>query len=193
MESEAPRLIRSRVTARQVCFQLVYALDTPGVVLDEVLEALPEQFTFERGLEKFVDEVVRGVQDQREDLDSLIRPLLRKGWELDRIAKTDRAALRLATYELLNLNGVPPKVTINEAVNLAKTYGNTESGRFVNGLLGKLLLRTSKAEWDPSQEEIEPPLDEPAYPEPAPEETIEEGSDAHKEMLAAGRWLIKND
>ena len=62
------------------------------------------------------------------------------GWQIDRLSRVDRQVLRLACYEMVFRDDVPPKATINEAIELAKHFGTEESGKFVNGVLGKLLL-----------------------------------------------------
>lgn len=87
----------------------------------------------------FVNNLVRGAIEKIEDIDPLIAKCAPE-WPLDQIATVDRNILRLGTYELLfgNYEETPPKVAINEAIELAKTYGGDSSARFVNGVLGTI-------------------------------------------------------
>ncbi|MCA9335083.1 transcription antitermination factor NusB, partial [Candidatus Saccharibacteria bacterium] len=84
----------------------------------------------------FVSELVHGVLEKQDDLDNQIRPLAPE-WPLEQIARIDRNILRLGLYELLYRGDhVPPKVAINEAVELAKAFGSDNSSKFINGVLG---------------------------------------------------------
>lgn len=84
----------------------------------------------------FVDALVAGVLDTAEELDGKLQPIAPE-WPIDQIARVDRAILRIGLYELLySAESVPPKVVINEAVELAKTFGSDNSSKFVNGVLG---------------------------------------------------------
>jgi N utilization substance protein B len=85
---------------------------------------------------KFVEDLVRGVIEALTDLDSKIQPIA-PDWPIEQIARIDRTILRMGLYELLHLaQVVPPKVAINEAVELAKAFGSDNSSKFVNGVLG---------------------------------------------------------
>jgi N utilization substance protein B len=86
----------------------------------------------------FVMSLVEGVADKKEYIDDLIQESSRN-WSLDRMPIVDRNILRMAIYEILFMEDIPLKVSINEAVELAKTYGTDESGRFVNGVLGNII------------------------------------------------------
>ncbi len=80
---------------------------------------------------------MEGTQSNRERIDKVLSEYL-KGWQIDRLSRVDREVLRLAVYELLYTKDTPPKVVVNEAIELAKHFGTEESGKFVNGVLGKL-------------------------------------------------------
>jgi N utilization substance protein B len=85
---------------------------------------------------KFVEDLVNGVIKAQTDLDAKIQPIA-PDWPIDQIARVDRNILRIGVYELLHLaDVVPPKVAINEAVELAKAFGSDNSSKFVNGVLG---------------------------------------------------------
>lgn len=86
----------------------------------------------------YVDAVVAGVSEKQEELDGMIEKHLR-GWKINRIAKADLIILRLAIFEMLYLQDVPNKVSLNEALELAKTYTDEESKRFINGVLSSVM------------------------------------------------------
>jgi N utilization substance protein B len=86
----------------------------------------------------YVLSLVEGTTGNRDLIDRVL-PNYLKGWKLDRLSRVDRQILRLAVYELLFVEEVPPRVVVNEAIELAKHFGTEESGKFVNGVLGKLI------------------------------------------------------
>jgi transcription antitermination protein NusB len=100
-------------------------------------EELPPPSAEEAAVRVFADPLIRGVVAQRDDLDQQIRKHVRN-WELHRIAVVDRNVLRLAIYEMLHRDDIPPVVSINEAVEIAKRFSTEESGKFVNGILDKI-------------------------------------------------------
>jgi N utilization substance protein B len=83
----------------------------------------------------FIKRLVHGVSSSEEELDALLQPIAPE-WPIHQIARMDRTILRLGVYELKYETDVPPKVVINEAVELAKAFGNENSSKFVNGVLG---------------------------------------------------------
>jgi transcription antitermination protein NusB len=88
--------------------------------------------------QQFIEELVYGVDKLQPTLDTAIQPVAPE-WPLSQIARMDRLVLRMGTYELMHTKGVPPKVVINEAVELAKAFGGDNSSKFVNGVLGTIL------------------------------------------------------
>jgi len=94
----------------------------------------------------FAEPLIRGVLEHREAVDEVIRKYT-ENWELHRIANVDRNILRLAIYEMQHREDIPPVVSINEAVEIAKKFSTQDSGRFVNGILDKVkgeLLRPAR-------------------------------------------------
>jgi len=124
---------RSRELAIKVLFHLEFSGDDPAVAFDLVCNS----FGFSEDVKPFAQGLVLGVYDRRKELDTLISETSRN-WRLERIAKVDRCILRLAAFELLHRDDIPPKVSINEAVDLAKKFGSEESGAFINGILDKI-------------------------------------------------------
>ncbi|SDO09162.1 NusB antitermination factor [Paenibacillus sp. yr247] len=86
----------------------------------------------------YIYELVEGTYSNKVRIDELLEEYL-KGWAMERLSRIDREVLRLAVYEMLYRDDVPPKVVVNEAIDLAKHYGTEESGKFVNGVLGKMI------------------------------------------------------
>lgn len=86
---------------------------------------------------EFANQIVRGVMNDLEKIDAMIRGVSRN-WRLERMARVDRNVIRLATYELIAFEDIPRRVTLNEAVELAKRYGSENSASFVNGVLDRL-------------------------------------------------------
>ncbi len=127
---------RARIAALQALFEIDCTAHHPLVVVERRLDeaALPEP-----GVE-FVQELVKGVQANRETLDKLIGHYAPE-WPVDQIAIVDRNILRMAIYEIMHRDDTPTKVAINEAVELAKEFGSDSSGRFVNGVLGSLVAQ----------------------------------------------------
>lgn len=127
-----------RIVALQTLYEYefrVQAEDTQ-VVLDEILERNLSRYESAIDDTDFVKELVSGVIEHQEELDSKIQPIAPE-WPIEQIARVDRAVLRLGLYELLHrADVVPPKVAINEAVELAKAFGSDNSSKFINGVLG---------------------------------------------------------
>ncbi|MCW2763655.1 MAG: nitrogen utilization protein [Marmoricola sp.] len=95
---------------------------------------------------EFIHELVRGVLARVPELDAVLQPIAPE-WPIDQIARMDRLVLRIGLYELLYTSDVPPKVVINEAVELAKAFGGENSSKFINGVLGTVLrMRTGDTE-----------------------------------------------
>lgn len=99
----------------------------------------------------FIKELVEGVERESESLDGRLQPIAPE-WPLQTIARIDHIVLRIGAYELVNHTDVPPKVVINEAVELAKAFGGENSSKFVNGVLGTL-LRELRPEVAPEKKE----------------------------------------
>lgn len=133
-----------RRLARLLAFQLLFELDRRGIGdLDEVLERrvpLLMEETAEHvppGAVSFARRLVEGAMAHRDQIDATLARVA-PAFPVESLAVTDRVALELATHELLCPRDVPVRVVINEAVELAKTYGGESSGRFVNGVLGTI-------------------------------------------------------
>lgn len=103
---------------------------------------------------EFIERLVEGVSTREPEIDDIIRPVAPE-WPIEQIARVDRVILRIGVYELIFVSDVPPKVAINEAVELAKAFGGDNSSKFVNGVLGTV-LRNKEAKADESVSKKQP-------------------------------------
>jgi N utilization substance protein B len=112
------------------------AEEKAGATWGEPVE-LPPPTVDEAAVRLFADPLIRGALECRDQADEVIKKHA-KNWELHRIAAVDRNILRLAIYEMLHRDDIPPVVSINEAVDIAKKFSTQDSGKFVNGILDKV-------------------------------------------------------
>ena len=127
----------NRHLARALALQSLYEWDFHHGDLSapDVLTRNIEEFAPELDEKSFADKLVKGVMDKREEIDACITQFA-PDWPLPKITTVDRNVLRIGTYELKYDGEIPSKVAINEAIELAKTFGGESSGKFVNGVLG---------------------------------------------------------
>lgn len=127
-----------RIVALQTLYEFEFRTQSedPQVNLEEILSRNLSRYESAIEDTEFVANLVKGVIAETPDLDSKIQPIAPE-WPIEQIARVDRTVLRLGLYELLHKGDtVPPKVAINEAVELAKAFGSDNSSKFVNGVLG---------------------------------------------------------
>ena len=126
-----------RRRSREFALQVLYQLE---ITKQDALRTLAQfQENFSEGVERddFVERLVLGVSEHRKEIDRLIERYS-ENWRLDRMNMIDRNILRMAAFELLYCEDIPPKVTLNEAIDLGKRYGTDESGSFINGILDRI-------------------------------------------------------
>jgi N utilization substance protein B len=129
---------QSREKAVQVLFSIDMTQAEPKQVLEHVLEDDEEQQEVTEKNVEFLTELVEGTIAHQADIDQKISQYLR-GWTIGRLANVDRAILRLAGYEMMYRDDIPIKVTLNEAIELAKVFGTDDSPKFINGVLSSLV------------------------------------------------------
>jgi len=127
----------SRRKGREAALQMLYQMDVSGVGAEDALRLYWTHLGTNREGEDFANLLVRGYEDAQAAIDELIREVSHH-WRLERMARVDRNILRLACFELLRLKDVPRRVTLNEAVELAKRFGSEGSPGFVNGVLDRI-------------------------------------------------------
>ena len=128
----------SRKKARIGQMQLLYQMDlTNKFDIKEVELFLDNNFSFSDDEIEYINVAIPQLIDNIEEIDSVIEKNLEK-WSFKRLAKVDRAILRIAVFEMLYREDIPEEVSINEAIEIAKVYGSLESQKFINGILGSI-------------------------------------------------------
>lgn len=129
-----------RIIALQTLYEQDFRLECGDVKLKlaSILKRNIDRYKDTVDDHEFIEELVNGVSKQAAELDAKLQPIAPE-WPIDQIARMDRMVLRIGAYELINHQETPPKVVINEAVELAKGFGGDNSSKFINGVLGTLL------------------------------------------------------
>jgi N utilization substance protein B len=127
----------ARSSAREAALQMLFAIDTTGVEVEQAILDFWHELPGDAEGREYADALVRGVRTRAAELDERIRAAS-ANWRIERMARIDRNALRLGTYELLTRGDVPRAVILDEAVELAKRFGGEESSKFVNGVLDRI-------------------------------------------------------
>ena len=132
--------MKKRSRGRELALQVLYQIDLRG---DGMLDELDEYLRSEepdRETRAFAKRLIEGTRERLDSLNETIQNVA-QNWDVGRMAVVDRNVLRLATYELLFCDDIPPKVAINEAIELGKRYSTQNSGAFINGILDKIKSR----------------------------------------------------
>ena len=136
-----------RRDGREAAIPFLYQYDTfKPAKLDEALAGFWKQTEEPQNVRDFANDLLRGALEKLPEVDAKIRTLA-DNWDFERLAVVDRNILRLAVYEMLFRPEIPPVVSINEAIEIAKKFSTAESGKFVNGLLDRVkkeLLRPAR-------------------------------------------------
>ena len=134
--------MRKRTQARECALQILYQIDITGESPEEVCANFwryQEDESIEGATQDFAVALVKGVVEHLDSIDEKIAKYA-TNWQLKRMAVVDRNILRLSSFEILFREDIPVKVSINEAVDLAKKFSGEEAGKFVNGILDKVKL-----------------------------------------------------
>jgi len=132
--------VKKRSRGRELALQFLYQRDLRGPELEDEIEAFLKSEESDREARKFAHKLVLGTLEHIESLNEKIQSVA-QNWDIARMAVIDRNVLRLAAFELLFCNDIPPKVAINEAIELGKRYSTQNSGAFINGILDKIKSR----------------------------------------------------
>ena len=130
----------NRSAIRELAFRLIYSRE---IQKEENIEEQIQLFVEANNIEEknaigYIEDVIKGIEKNREEIQSLIEKNLKSDWKVERISKVDLSLLKLAIYEIKHKD-IPYKVVINEAVELAKKYGEEQSKNFVNGILASII------------------------------------------------------
>jgi len=136
--------VRRRTRAREIAMQILFQFDLRGATYSDDLgksaaELCADEGKGEADVQEFALRLVEGTLAHREEIDKKLQAVARN-WDLRRMANVDRNVLRMAMYELMHCTDVPPKVAINEAIELSKKYSTANSGGFVNGILDRVRI-----------------------------------------------------
>jgi transcription antitermination factor NusB len=126
--------MRKRSIARECVLKILYQVEIKKDEPEEVIAQFWEDNPVDKEISDFANRIVKGTLAHLEEIDTVLSRHT-DNWDLARMAILDRNILRLGAYEILFLEDIPPKVTINESVNIAKKYSQEDSGKFVNGVL----------------------------------------------------------
>jgi len=138
--------MRKRTRSREFALQILYQMDITRDDCDAALANFWQGYSeenIEEEIKNFTGELVRGVAQNLSVIDAKISQYA-ANWKLGRMAVVDRNILRMSAFELMFREEIPPKVSINEAVEVAKKYSGTEAGKFVNAILDKIKLEKDK-------------------------------------------------
>ncbi len=133
----------SRKVAREVAFKIVFELafqndEEAAKLFEKLVEASDEKYEITEEDNAYISEIITGIQSNESSINEMIKSHL-KDWSFERISKIDLAILRLAIYEIKYREDIPCKVSVNEAVELAKIFGEDSSPAFINGVLAEIL------------------------------------------------------
>lgn len=134
----------TRRKGRETALQILFQMDLSDVSAERAIELFWSNLGATREGEDFANELVRGYGAVRDAVDERIRSVSQH-WRLERMSRVDRNIIRLGAYELLKMPEVPARVSLNEAIELAKRYGNEGSAAFVNGVLDKIAADCGKS------------------------------------------------
>lgn len=138
--------MRKRTIAREFALQILYQLDitrdTSEAALDNFWSARSAE-EIESELKEFASKLVKGVVLHLDEIDKKISQYA-ANWQLKRMAVVDRNIMRMGSFEIIYCDDIPPKVSINEAVDLAKKFSGIEAGKFVNAILDKVKIEKDK-------------------------------------------------
>jgi transcription antitermination protein NusB len=133
----------SRRKSRELAMQFLYNLELNHQETEAALEGFWDMNPSDDSCREFAETIAKGTIEHRTEIDAIIDKFA-INWDIDRIAIVDRNVLRIAIYEMLFRNDIPPVVSINEAVDIAKKFSTGESGKFVNGILDKVKIEVLK-------------------------------------------------
>lgn len=137
--------MRKRTKARESVLQILYQIDLTNDPIDAVLDRYWNGRDRNPEVIEFANEIIKGTLGHLSEIDDIILKHSDK-WEIDRMPIIDRNIIRFATYEIIYMDDIPPKVTIDEAVELANRFSSINSGKFVNGVLDKIMAFGKRGE-----------------------------------------------
>ena len=130
--------MRKRTRSRELALQVLYQFDARGSdAVEQMDHFLQSEEVDEAEVHEFTRKLVKGTIEARDSIDEMLSAAA-ENWKLHRMAIVDRNILRMAVYEMLHIEEIPAKVSINEAIELGKRYSTKQSGSFINGILDRI-------------------------------------------------------
>jgi N utilization substance protein B len=133
----------TRRQARELAMQALFYMDMQKYASEEMLEYFCGCFCTSKKSRPFLIKLVNGVLDEKGQIDALVERFS-QNWQINRMSCVDRNVMRIAVYEMLYCDDIPPKVSINEAVDIGKKFGTQESGAFINGIMDSIRAALEK-------------------------------------------------
>ena len=143
----------TRRRARELAMQALFYMDASRSNSPQMLERFCENFTPSQKVRPFFIKLVTGVLEAKPQIDTLIERFS-KNWRVHRMSGVDRNIMRVAIFEMLFCPDIPPKVSINEAIDVGKKFGTEESGAFINGIIDSIRIAIENGEISIEQSEI---------------------------------------
>ena len=141
--------MRRRTRARELALKYLYCLEGTKEHPKPEADAFLDDHTSDDEVRRFALELVRGCIEHAPAIDEMIKGVAKR-WDISRMAATDRCVIKIGVFELLFRDDIPPQVTLNEAIDLAKRYGAEKSGPFVNGMLDAVRDKLGREPFDSS-------------------------------------------
>lgn len=188
-------MAKSRRRGRELALRALYEMDITRVNPNKVIADAILEHDLHVEQRAYAERVVRGYHENSHHIDDFLAARIRD-YDFSRIAAIDRNILRMATYEIFHEPAVPPAVTLNEAIEIAKKYSTAESGKFVNGVLGRVLADSPKSEWDPEKAPKEEEPEDVVHIEELPdieEVEVEAGSEEEKSLARIAGWKLRSE
>ena len=135
----------TRRRARELAMQALFYMDTQQNGSPKMLERFCENFNLPQKAQPFFLKLVNGVLAAQPQIDALIERYS-KNWKVQRMSCVDRNIMRIAVFEILSCEDIPPKVSINESIDIAKKYGTEDSGAFINGIIDSIRIALENGE-----------------------------------------------
>jgi len=129
-----------RRKAREIALQVLYQVDASRVDVNEAIELFRDNFGISQETGEFSEQLIRYTLSHIKEIDDLITNCS-EHWSLERMSIVDKNVLRMAVCEFLYCDDIPPKVTLNEAIDIGKNYGSDNSGSFINGILDAIYAK----------------------------------------------------
>jgi len=149
-----PSKMKRRSRARELALQTLYQVDLTRETDRANIDAFLDEQEAEEEPREFARALVHGTLDRQDEIDEKIAEVT-QNWAISRMAVIDRNVLRLAAHELLHREDIPPKVSVNEAIEIGKRFSTTNSGAFINGILDKIMNQHREVDEEEEPEEAD--------------------------------------